>query len=82
MNVLFLTLATIDSLAVQGTYADLLREFAKAGHSVYVASPVERLQEVYEKLDRYEVQEFLRNVVTRQRASLACIYPTNQEETT
>ena len=41
-----------------------------------------RFPEVYEKLDRYEVQEFLRNVVTRQRASLACIYPTNQEETT
>ena len=41
-----------------------------------------RFPEVYEKLDRSEVQEFLRSVITRERASLACIYPTNQEETT
>ena len=40
-----------------------------------------RFPEVYEKLDRNDVQEFLRNVVTREHASLACIYPTNQEET-
>ena len=41
-----------------------------------------RFPEVYEKLDRSEVQDFLRAVVTRERASLACIYPTTQEETT
>ena len=41
-----------------------------------------RFPEVYEKLDRNEVQSFLRSVVTRERASLACIYPTTQEETT
>ena len=41
-----------------------------------------RFPEVYEKLDRREVQEFLRSVVTRERASLACIYPTTQEEPT
>ena len=40
-----------------------------------------RFPEVYEKLDRYEVQQFLRTVITREHASLACIYPTSQEET-
>ena len=41
-----------------------------------------RFPEVFEKLENREVQEFLRKTVTRERASLACIYPTNQEETT
>ena len=41
-----------------------------------------RFPEVYEKLESSDVQDFLRRVVTRQRASIACIYPTTQEETT
>lgn len=42
MNVLFLTLLDFDSLDERNIYTDLLREFAKHGHDLYVISPVER----------------------------------------
>lgn len=42
MNVLFLTLANVQSISTHGIYEDLLREFARHGHQVYVVSPAER----------------------------------------
>lgn len=42
MNVLFLTLLDFGSLDERNIYTDLLREFAKHGHDLYVISPVER----------------------------------------
>ncbi|MBM6840750.1 glycosyltransferase family 4 protein [[Clostridium] spiroforme] len=42
MNVLFLTLLDFDSIDERNIYTDLLREFAKHGHSLYVISPVEK----------------------------------------
>lgn len=42
MNVLFLTMARIGSLEDRGVYTDLLREFYKEGHSVFVVCPMER----------------------------------------
>lgn len=42
MKVLFLTLLDFDSLDERNIYTDLLREFAKHGHHLYVISPVER----------------------------------------
>lgn len=42
MNILFLTLVDIDTIQAQGIYEDLLREFVKHGHLVYLASPSER----------------------------------------
>lgn len=42
MNVLFLTLLDFDSLDERNIYTDLLREFAKHGHDLYVISPVEK----------------------------------------
>lgn len=42
MNVLFMTLVAFDSLSEQGIYTDLLREFVKHGHEVFVISPIER----------------------------------------
>lgn len=42
MNVLFLTLLSFDSLQERTIYTDLLREFVKNGHHVYVISPVEK----------------------------------------
>lgn len=42
MNILFLTLLDFNSLEEHNIYTDLLREFHKAGHSVYVISPIER----------------------------------------
>lgn len=42
MNLLFLTLLDFSSINEYNIYTDLLREFCKHGHSVYVISPVER----------------------------------------
>lgn len=42
MNVLFLTLLDFYSLNEHNIYTDLLREFSKHNHNVYVISPVER----------------------------------------
>ena len=50
MNVLFLTLLDFDSLDERNIYTDLLREFAKNGHYLYVISPVERWKKQKTKL--------------------------------
>ena len=42
MNILFLTLIDFNNLNQRNIYTDLLREFAKAGHNIFVISPVER----------------------------------------
>ncbi|MFC3799829.1 glycosyltransferase family 4 protein [Cohnella sp. GCM10012308] len=42
MNILFLTLLDFDSLEERGIYTDLLREFVKDNHKVYIVSPTER----------------------------------------
>ena len=42
MNILFITLVDIRSVDGHDIYTDLIREFARNGHDVYVASPVER----------------------------------------
>jgi glycosyltransferase involved in cell wall biosynthesis len=42
MNVLFITLADINNLSEHGVYQDLLREFVKQGHQVFVVSPIEK----------------------------------------
>lgn len=42
MNILFITLLDIRDINNSGIYEDLLREFYKNGHSVYIISPVER----------------------------------------
>lgn len=42
MNVLFLTLLSFESLQERNIYTDLLREFVKNGHEVFIISPSER----------------------------------------
>lgn len=42
MNILFLTLLDFNTIYERNIYTDLLREFAKHGHNLYVISPVER----------------------------------------
>ena len=42
MNVLFLTLYSFNSLKERNIYPDLLREFVRNGHEVYVISPSEK----------------------------------------
>ncbi len=42
MNILFLTLLEFESIKQRNLYTDLLREFEKNGHKLYVVSPIER----------------------------------------
>lgn len=42
MNVIFLTMSRITSIANRGIYPDLLRRFRDMGHSVYIVTPHER----------------------------------------
>lgn len=46
MNVLFLSLLDFDSLNERNIYTDLLREFVKGGHNLYVISPAERRRQI------------------------------------
>ena len=60
MNVLFLTLLDFDSINEHNIYTDLLREFVKHGHAVYVISPVERRKKQKTKLLRGEKATILK----------------------
>ncbi|MFZ2258591.1 MAG: glycosyltransferase family 4 protein [Clostridiaceae bacterium] len=42
MNVLFITLLDFESIEEKGIYQDLMREFVKEYHKVYIISPTER----------------------------------------
>lgn len=42
MNILFLTLSRMTDISNRGIYTDLLREFVKRGHDIYVVTPFER----------------------------------------
>jgi len=42
MNILFLTLVEFNSINDRGIYSDLMREFIKNNHHVYIISPIER----------------------------------------
>lgn len=42
MKILFLSLSRFDDVSVRGIYSDLMREFMRRGHDIYIASPTER----------------------------------------
>ena len=42
MNILFLTMVQMLDINNNGIYTDLMRKFAKEGHNVYIATPVQR----------------------------------------
>ncbi len=42
MNVLFLTLLDFSTIDENGIYTDLMREFVKNGHDIYIVSPTEK----------------------------------------
>ena len=42
MNILFLTISRINGLEERGIYTDLMREFIRNGHAMYIVSPYER----------------------------------------
>lgn len=54
MNVLFLTLAKINNIEERGIYTDLLREFVKKGHKVFIVSPTERKYNKSTSINREE----------------------------
>lgn len=60
MNVLFLTLLDFDSLDERNIYTDLLREFAKYGHNLFVISPVERRKNQETKVIKTEKATILK----------------------
>ncbi|MDQ0873153.1 glycosyltransferase involved in cell wall biosynthesis [Paenibacillus sp. V4I3] len=57
MNVLFLTLLDFSSIDERGIYTDLMREFVKANHNIYIISPTEkRKKEPTRLLDSVKVK--------------------------
>lgn len=42
MNILFLTISRINDLEIRSIYNDLMREFIRNGHTMYIVSPSER----------------------------------------
>jgi glycosyltransferase involved in cell wall biosynthesis len=46
MNIIFLTLAEINSIEERGIYQDLLRKFYNQGHNVAIVTPVERRRKI------------------------------------
>ena len=60
MRVLFLTLLEFDSLNERNLYCDLLREFVKNGHEVFVISPAERREGISTHIIREDNAVILR----------------------
>ncbi|WP_377887496.1 glycosyltransferase family 4 protein [Alkalihalobacillus sp. R86527] len=50
MNVLFLTLLDFSTIEERGIYSDLMREFVKNKHNVYIVSPTEKRNQQQTKL--------------------------------
>ena len=42
MNILFLSIGRLNNIEEKGIYTDILRQFRKNGHNVYVVSPIEK----------------------------------------
>lgn len=60
MNILFLTLIDFESIAEHNIYADLMREFYKNGHDIYVISPVEKRKKQETRIIRDELATILK----------------------
>lgn len=50
MNILFLTLLDFSTIDEKGIYTDLMREFVKNGHNLYIISPTEKRKNESTKL--------------------------------
>ncbi len=64
INILFLTLYNMTDINKNGIYEDLLRQFIKDGHRVYVVSPAERRFNLETKLSNEEKNFYLLKVKT------------------
>ncbi|MBW8362823.1 MAG: glycosyltransferase family 4 protein [Kaistella sp.] len=54
MNIIFLTLAEIDSVEDRGIYQDLLRKFRDEGHDMTIVTPVQRRRNIATNLVKKE----------------------------
>lgn len=59
MNILFLTLADINSIEERGIYTDLLRKFVAEGHHVTIVAPKERRKKIKTNLSGTEQVKIL-----------------------
>ena len=53
MNLLFITVADMRDVDTHGIYSDLMREFLKNGHEVFIASPAERRNDMPTSIIEY-----------------------------
>lgn len=60
MKVLFLSISSFDDFSKQGLYNDLLREFRKNGHDVYIVSAEERKKNTQTTLENREGVQILK----------------------
>lgn len=60
MNVLFLTLLDFTSIEESGIYTDLMREFVKNEHNVYIISPTEKRKQQTTRLINKESYKILK----------------------
>lgn len=54
MNILFLTLSNIDNIHEHDIYQDLMREFIKNGHNVYIVSAIEKRKNIATNVKEFE----------------------------
>ena len=60
MNILFLTLLDFSTTKESGIYTDLMREFVKEGHNLYIISPSEKRKKVTTTLIEEENTQILK----------------------
>lgn len=60
MNILFLTLLDFSTLDEKNIYTDLMREFVKNNHQLYIISPTEKRKTQFTKLIKYEDYKILK----------------------
>ncbi len=71
MNVLFLTLLDFSSIDDNGIYTDLMREFVKEGHDLYIVSPTEkRKNEPTRSIDKGKVRILKIQIGNTQKTNL------------
>lgn len=63
MNVLFLSLHDFDTIDEKGIYTDLLREFVKNNHKVFIISPIEKRKAHLTKIIKNESHTILKLVI-------------------
>lgn len=70
MNILFVSLSKFSSVNESGIYTDLLRQFSKIGHKVYILSPIE-------KKDNYTGD----TIIKEQNSEIIKVYTGNIQKT-